>query len=185
MLPSKLLPLNFHVWLAVALSWSVGATWLAAAEKDRKPNVIFILADDLGYGDLGCFGQKKIRTPHLDRMAREGMRFAQHYAGNAVCAPSRCVLMTGKYPGHAWIRTIREAKPEGQPPIPASEVTLAELLKQQGYMTGASANGGWVFQARKETRSGKASIVSLVTIASATPTTTIQPRSGTTPGVWR
>src|ERR1700730_9774720 len=65
----------------------------------NRPNVIFILADDLGYAELGCYGQKKIRTPRLDRMAAEGMRFTQHYCGNAVCAPSRCVLMTGKHAG--------------------------------------------------------------------------------------
>ena len=107
-----------------------------------KPNVVFILADDLGYGDLGCFGQKKIRTPNLDRLAAEGMRFTQHYSGNAVCAPSRCVLMTGKHPGHAFIRNNREAKPEGQYPIPADTVTLGKLLQAQGYVTGAFGKWG-------------------------------------------
>ena len=70
----------------------------------KKPNIIYILADDLGYGDLGCYGQKNIRTPHLDRMAAEGMRFTSHYAGSTVCAPSRCSLMTGMDTGHALIR---------------------------------------------------------------------------------
>src|SRR6185436_18030208 len=79
-----------------------------------KPNVIFILADDLGYGDLGCFGQTKIKTPNLDRMAAEGMRFTQAYAGTTVCAPSRCALMTGQHTGHCAIRGNREIKPEGQ-----------------------------------------------------------------------
>jgi arylsulfatase A-like enzyme len=88
-----------------------------------KPNIIFILADDLGYAELGCYGQKKIRTPNLDRMAGEGMRFTQNYCGNAVCAPSRCVLMTGKHPGHAAIRANRQVKPEGQTPLPMEEVT--------------------------------------------------------------
>ena len=69
-----------------------------------KPNIIFLLADDLGYGDIGAFGQKKIRTPHLDQLARDGMKFKHHYSGHNVCAPSRCVLMTGKHPGHAYIR---------------------------------------------------------------------------------
>jgi arylsulfatase A-like enzyme len=73
-------------------------------EVQSKPNIIFIIADDLGYGDLGCYGQKIIRTPNLDRLAAEGMRLTRHYSGNAVCAPSRCVLMTGKHPGHAFIR---------------------------------------------------------------------------------
>src|ERR1051326_7303712 len=116
--------------------------WAAAT---RRPNIVFILADDLGYGDIGCFGQNKIRTPNLDRLAAEGMRFTQHYSGNAVCAPSRCVLMTGKHPGHAWIRNNREVQPEGQPPIPDSEITLAELLKAQGYATGAFGKWGLGF----------------------------------------
>ena len=80
----------------------LGATCLVAA--DRKPNIIFILADDLGYGDLGCYGQKLIQTPHLDRMAAEGMRFTQFYAGSTVCAPSRSVLMTGQHQGHTRVR---------------------------------------------------------------------------------
>src|SRR5439155_10156451 len=71
---------------------------------ERKPNVILILADDLGYGELGCYGQKKIKTPSLDRMAKEGLRFTQFYCGSPVCAPSRCSLMTGKHGGHAWVR---------------------------------------------------------------------------------
>ena len=90
--------------------------------RDGKPNVIFILADDLGYKELGCYGQTKIRTPHLDKLAEEGMRFTRNYSGNAVCAPSRCVLMTGKHPGNAFIRNNGELKPEGQLPIPLGEV---------------------------------------------------------------
>jgi len=113
-----------------------------AAIADRKPNIVFILADDLGYRELGSFGQKLIRTPHLDRLAQQGMRLTQHYSGNAVCAPSRCVLMTGKHPGHAFVRNNRELKPEGQYPIPDSEVTVAELLKEQGYVTGAFGKWG-------------------------------------------
>ena len=74
----------------------------------RKPNVIFILADDLGYKELGSYGQEKIKTPYLDKIAKEGMRFTRNYSGNAVCAPSRCVLMTGKHPGHAFIRNNGE-----------------------------------------------------------------------------
>lgn len=107
-----------------------------------KPNIIFILADDLGYADVGAFGQKKIRTPNLDRLAAEGMRLTQHYSGNAVCAPSRCVLMTGKHPGHAHIRDNRELKPEGQEPLPEGTVTLARLLQKQGYVTGAFGKWG-------------------------------------------
>jgi arylsulfatase len=104
--------------------------------------VIFILADDLGWGELGCYGQQKIRTPRLDRMAAEGLRFTQFYAGNAVCAPSRCVLMTGKHAGHAFIRTNSEIQPEGQQAIPADTVTVARLLKNAGYATGATGKWG-------------------------------------------
>ncbi|HSQ57993.1 MAG TPA: sulfatase-like hydrolase/transferase, partial [Gemmata sp.] len=75
-----------------------------AAEPPRKPNIVFILADDLGYGDLGCYGQKKIRTPNLDRLAADGVRFTQAYAGSTVCAPSRCALMTGLHTGHCRTR---------------------------------------------------------------------------------
>jgi arylsulfatase A-like enzyme/glycerophosphoryl diester phosphodiesterase len=102
---------------------------------DARPNVIFILADDLGYGDLGCYGQKLIRTPHIDELAREGTRFTQVYAGATVCAPSRCALMTGKHGGHAYIRGNRELKPEGQEPMPADTKTVAHLMKQAGYAT--------------------------------------------------
>jgi len=110
----------------------------------RKPNIIFFLADDLGYGDIGAFGQKLIRTPNLDRIAAEGMRLTRHYSGNAVCAPSRCVLMTGKHPGHAFIRDNRQftKDSEGQYPIPTDTVTLAKLLKAQGYTTGGFGKWG-------------------------------------------
>lgn len=108
----------------------------------RSPNVIFILADDLGYGDLGCYGQAKIKTPHLDALAREGMRFVQSYAGNAVCAPSRSVLLTGLHPGHTPIRDNREVQPEGQFPLPLGTVTLPRLLREQGYTCGAFGKWG-------------------------------------------
>src|ERR1700738_2674435 len=92
-----------------------------AAEPPGKPNIVFIIADDLGYGDLGCYGQKEIRTPNIDRLAADGMRFTNPYAGSNGCAPSRCALMTGKHPGHGYIRDNRQAKgfPEGQTPVPA------------------------------------------------------------------
>ncbi len=114
----------------------------ADAQRNRLPNIVLIVADDLGYRELGSFGQQKIKTPHLDQLARQGMKLTQHYSGNAVCAPSRCVLMTGKHPGHAWVRNNRELKPEGQQPIPDSEVTLAETLSQLGYATGAFGKWG-------------------------------------------
>jgi arylsulfatase len=126
---------------ALSFAWLFAApVW--AADKPAKPNVIFILADDLGSAELGCYGQKKIRTPNLDRVAAEGMRFTQFYAGSPVCAPSRCCLMTGKHGGHAFIRNNSEVKPEGQTPIPDDEVTIAELFKKQGYATGAIGKWG-------------------------------------------
>ena len=104
----------------------------------EKPNIIFILADDLGLADLGCYGQTKIRTPNIDRLATEGMRFTQFYAGNAVCAPSRCALLTGKHMGHAAIRDNQEKGPlvEGQQPMPPDTKTVAQSLKAAGYATG-------------------------------------------------
>jgi arylsulfatase A-like enzyme len=117
-----------------------------ALSLGARPNIVFILADDLGYSELGSYGQKKIKTPYLDKLAKQGMRFTANYCGNAVCAPSRCVLMTGKHPGHAIVRNNRSMKsvgePEGQHPIPASEVTIAELLKTEGYACGAFGKWG-------------------------------------------
>jgi arylsulfatase A len=135
-------PSSLSRWTLILVVLSLFPNYSHAADAPPKPNVIFILADDLGYGDLGCYGQTKIRTPNLDRLASQGMRFTQHYAGNAVCAPSRCVLMTGKHPGHAFIRDNRETKPEGQYPIPAETITLAKVFKQQGYATGAFGKWG-------------------------------------------
>lgn len=114
----------------------------SATRTVRPPNIILMLADDLGYGDLGSYGQTRIRTPYLDRVAAEGLRFTRHYAGNAVCAPSRCVLMTGRHPGHAQIRDNKERQPEGQWPLSADTVTLPKLLKRLGYATGAFGKWG-------------------------------------------
>ncbi len=108
---------------------------IAAGGKRRQPNIIFVLADDLGYGDLGCYGQKRIKTPNINRMATEGMRFTDHYAGSTVCAPSRCSLMTGLHTGHTYVRGNREIKPMGQLPLPQGTVTLPKVLKQAGYKT--------------------------------------------------
>lgn len=130
------------VQLPLALLTALFLLVSVASAQNRRPNIIFILADDLGYGDLGSYGQTKIRTPFLDQMAKEGMRFTQFYAGSPVCAPSRSVLMTGKHGGHAFIRDNKEWQPEGQYPIPASEVTIAEILKQQGYATGGFGKWG-------------------------------------------
>lgn len=129
-------------WRAVLMIIGIALLSSMATAAPRAPNIVFILVDDLGYSELGCYGQKKIQTPRIDRLASEGMRFTQHYSGNAVCAPSRCVLMTGKHPGHAIVRNNREIQPEGQYPIPAETLTLAELLKQHGYVTGAFGKWG-------------------------------------------
>jgi arylsulfatase A len=128
--------------LVLALLSALAFITPAHAGDAKKPNIIYILADDLGYGELGCYGQKKIKTPNLDKMAAQGLRFTQHYAGNAVCAPSRCVLMTGKHSGHAQIRNNSETKPDGQQPIAADTVTIARLLKSIGYVTGMIGKWG-------------------------------------------
>ncbi len=106
--------------------------------KSTKPNIIYILADDLGYGDLGCYGQKLIRTPNLDKMASEGIRFINHYAGSSVCAPSRCALMTGRCLGRARVRGNYESGPNGFGAgleLTGNDQTVAEILKQAKYKT--------------------------------------------------
>jgi arylsulfatase A-like enzyme len=120
---------------AIALAGTIGPL---AAQKNKQPNVIYILADDLGYGDIGCYGQKYIKTPNIDRLAAEGIRFTQHYTSAPVCAPARCCLMTGKHLGHAFVRNNLELKDSsdfktGQLPIPDETFTLAEMLKKVGY----------------------------------------------------
>lgn len=118
------------------------------AAESNKLNVVFILADDLGWGELGCYGQQKIPTPNLDRLASQGMRFTQHYSGAPVCAPSRCVLMTGKHLGHAEVRGNLQAKrdfpqfDEGQYPLSERAVTIAQLFQKAGYATGAMGKWG-------------------------------------------
>src|SRR5256885_4011744 len=118
---------RFIVACFCALSFAYS---ISSAAADRPPNIVFLLADDLGYGDVGCFGQQKIRTPNIDRLAKEGMKLTTHYSGSPVCAPSRCALMTGLHVGHGFIRENRQYKKdrEGQIPIPAETVTLAKLL---------------------------------------------------------
>ena len=125
-----------------------------SANNDRPPNIVLIVADDLGYGELGCYGQQIIKTPNIDRLAAAGMRFTQFYSGSPVCAPSRCTLMTGKHTGHAATRNNGDPKYlqhlkekygwefTGQYPLPDEEVTLAELLKSRGYATAAIGKWG-------------------------------------------
>ncbi|WP_236980709.1 arylsulfatase [Membranihabitans maritimus] len=113
-----------------------------SATRRSNPNVVFILADDLGYGDLSFTGQKKFKTPNIDRLAQEGLFLSQMYSGSTVCAPSRSVLISGQHTGHTYVRGNKEVKPEGQHPIPDSLFTLFEFFKSQGYATGAFGKWG-------------------------------------------
>ena len=116
--------------------------------SEERPNIIFIMADDLGYADLGCYGQKRIHTPHIDRLAAQGMRFTQCYAGAPQCAPSRCVLMTGLHTGHATVRgnhgqnAPRHDGEANRIPLRVDDITVATLLKRAGYATGISGKWG-------------------------------------------
>lgn len=142
-----MLSLKYPLFFIIFFCISCNGTQDSNKQVDvaEKPNIIYILADDLGYGDLGVYGQQKIRTPNIDRLAVEGMLFTDHYAGTTVCAPSRCALMTGMHTGHTYIRGNKEWKPEGQWPIPDSAFTIAEMLKQVGYATGAFGKWGLGF----------------------------------------
>ncbi len=124
--------LRFFSLLATGLLAPVAS----GAEPLRKPNIVFILADDLGYGDLGCYGQKKIKTPDLDRLAKDGVRFTQAYAGSTVCAPSRCALMTGRHTGHCRTRgNGGGGGPKSNVPLTPDDICVAEVLKKAGYTT--------------------------------------------------
>ena len=126
--------------LLVCLALSVFVHWVAGAnELAPRPNVIYILADDLGYGDLGCYGQQKLKTPNIDRIADEGMRFTDHYSGNTVCSPSRAVLMTGQHPGRVHCRGNGN---ENNFALDPQMVTLPRLFKNAGYLTGAYGKWG-------------------------------------------
>jgi len=149
-----------HVALALNVA-RPGRRSLREHSKAARPktNLIYVLADDLGYGELGCYGQKIIKTPYLDRMAAEGMRFTDHHSGSPICSPSRCSLMTGKHAGHASMINnhevdrrhypMAEKGATGQKPLKPGEVTIAHLAKRSGYRTGAV--GKWGLGGRNST----------------------------------
>jgi len=126
---------------AAVLALLAGAGAAQGAPRAPRPNILLIQADDLGYGDLGVYGQARFGTPALDRLAREGIRFTQYYAGSTVCAPSRTTLMTGRHTGHAWIRG-NGRMPEGDVPLRLEEVTIAEVLREAGYRTAVVGKWG-------------------------------------------
>ncbi|GAA0879119.1 arylsulfatase [Algoriphagus jejuensis] len=132
--------LSFFVAFAF---WSCSGSEEKQDDSHRsQPNVVFILADDLGYGDLGFLGQQYIETPNIDRLAKEGMFFTQHYSGSPVCAPSRSALLTGLHTGHTPIRGNSEVQPEGQMPMTDSVQTMSKIFQQAGYVTGAFGKWG-------------------------------------------
>lgn len=121
--------------LKIKIILSVFILSVSAATAQKKPNIIFIFADDLGYGDLGSYGQKLIKTPNIDALAAGGMRFTNYYSGSSVCAPSRETMLTGMHTGHTYIRGNFLTDEKEDPPMPASKVTVAEYLKKAGYNT--------------------------------------------------
>jgi len=146
----RITPMNRREFLKISCAGATALTFRhsarAAQSSKDKPNIVFIMADDLGYKELGCYGQEKIKTPNIDKLAAEGMLFTDYYTGSAVCAPARCCLMTGKHGGHAYIRDNAEVGDwdsfRGQMPLNSEAVTVAEVLKQQGYVTGAFGKWG-------------------------------------------
>jgi arylsulfatase A len=121
---------------------SCGVSQKERTAEVRPPNIIYILADDLGFGDVSFQGQEKFSTPNIDRLAAGGLVFTSHYSGSTVCAPSRSALMTGQHTGHTYVRGNREVQPEGQEPLPAGTFTVARMLQQAGYTTGAFGKWG-------------------------------------------
>ena len=140
----EMLTAQFCLWITCLSACFVQSTAAQTVQPVilTPPNIIYILADDLGYGDLSCYGQKKFKTPHIDALAKQGMKFTQHYSGSTVCAPSRCSLLTGLHTGHCPVRGNAEVKPEGQEPMPADTYTVARFLQDEGYRTGCFGKWG-------------------------------------------
>jgi arylsulfatase A-like enzyme len=128
----KIFLITLPIYTAIALFF---ISCNPKTKMPQTPNIIYIMADDMGYNDLGCYGAPRIQTPNIDRMAAEGIRFTQHYAGTSVCAPSRSALMTGQHTGHTPVRGNLQWEPYGQYPLPENTVTVASLLKNAGYKT--------------------------------------------------
>ncbi len=141
-IPNTMHRLRTHIIFSLLAAFVAVLFATGCASESSQPNIIYILADDLGYRELGSYGQEIIQTPRLDQLAEQGMRFTQHYSGSPVCAPSRGTLLTGKDTGHGYIRDNFEMggwgpdEPEGQLPLPDEEITIAEILKPLGYKTG-------------------------------------------------
>ena len=173
--------MNQKLLLSSALLVGMAGTQQAFAQKKKvqdpkKPNVVFILADDLGFGDLSCYGQEKFETPNIDKLAQEGMRFTQCYSGTTVSAPSRSCLLTGTHSGHTAIRGNVELDPEGQFPLPADAQTI---FRTQDTKPALSVNGGWDSSALQAIRKNKESTNSTVTTANCWHTATILITCGT------
>lgn len=146
--------MRIAIFCLTAIAWLVCLNLHAAEPTAKRPNIILIMADDLGRGEIGCYGQTKIKTPRIDELARQGMRFTDFYSGSPLCAPSRCTLMTGRHTGHSfirdngekghwdWIAEKYDTPFTGQRPIPDETVTLAELLRNRGYATAATGKWG-------------------------------------------
>src|SRR5258706_7240146 len=128
-------------FLTITILFFVSAQ-LIAQKNSGKPNIILIVADDLGYGDVGCYGQQKIETPNIDKLAKQGLKFTQFYAGTAVCAPSRATLLTGLHTGHVPVSSNKGTEPEGQVLLPDTTITFVSLLQKAGYSTGAFGKWG-------------------------------------------
>ncbi|MES2329524.1 MAG: arylsulfatase [Bacteroidota bacterium] len=134
--------INTRINSIIACLLITASVFAQATNRSKQPNIIFIIADDLGYADLGCYGQQKTETPNIDQLSKKGLKFTQFYAGTSVCAPSRTSFMTGLHTGHTVVRGNKSFEPEGQTPLPDSVVTIANLLQKKGYNTAAFGKWG-------------------------------------------
>ncbi len=137
--------MNSLIYFLMQLGFACSFAAVTQGQPAGHPNVVYIMADDLGYGDLSCYGQEKFETPNIDALAERGMMFTQHYSGSTVCAPSRSVLLTGLHSGHTPVRGNAEIQPEGQASMPADTFTVAHHLKNAGYQTGVFGKWGLGF----------------------------------------